>query len=323
MNRPLDGRTIAVTGAAGFIGSHLVVELASRGADVVAIDHDAGWRPHLGEQIQRGDVRFVPTSRRWPYGGCLPAGAWDGVDTVVHLAYTEPTSGNEAHAVRAEVNANLLGTLELVESLPASVATFGFASTTLVYGRGRQGRLAEDLPPQPDSAYALAKVGVEQALADFGDSASGRSAVVFRFSTIYGRTETVPRAIPNFIRRLLSGVAPQVAVGADQRDYIHVTDACSTVAAALSASLDPFEVLNVGTGVGVRTDDLARLVAEVSQLGIDPDIGQARRSPVELVSDPTRANQRVGACPKVDLATGLADEIEWFRTRPDLLTRPC
>lgn len=322
MTRPLDGRTIAVTGAAGFIGSHLVVELANRGADVVAIDHDAGWRPHLGELIERGDVRFVPTPRRWPYG-CLAAGAWHGVDTVIHLAYAEPTSGVEAHAVRSEVTDNLLGTLDLVDSLPPSVTTFGFASTTLVYGRGRQGRLAEGLPPQPDSAYALAKVGVEQALADFGDSASGRSAVVFRFSTVYGRTETVPRAIPNFIRRLLSGDAPQVAVGADQRDYIHVTDACSMVAAALSTSLDPFEVFNVGTGVGVRTDDLARLVAEVSQLGIDPDVGQPRRGPVELVSDPTRALERFGSCPKVDLAAGLADEIEWFRTRPDLLTRTC
>lgn len=319
--RELDGRRVAVTGASGFIGSHVVVDLVASGADVVAIDAQPGWREHLTALVDDGSIDFCATGRRWPYGTLL-SDALDGVDTVVHLGYAEPDAASDVGEMRQEAEANLVGSLDLIEQLPGSVTTIGFASTSLVYGRSRRGPLAESLAPDPDSAYAIAKVGVEQALRGWIDDGGG-AAVAFRFSTVYGPTETVPRAIPNFVRRLLAGQPPQVAVPGDARDYVHVTDVARAVSSALAAHLEGFDVLNVGTGVPTRTDDLARLVAAAAGIDIEPEIGSPGRPPIELVSDPELAASKVGFQALVDLCHGLPSEIDWFRDRPELWAAAC
>ncbi|MCP4958995.1 MAG: NAD-dependent epimerase/dehydratase family protein [Actinomycetia bacterium] len=314
----LDGRSIAVTGAAGFIGCHVVAELERCGARVLAIDSDPGWREPLLEALARDRVEMIATGHHWPY----PEASFDlldsqlAVETIVHLAYAVPRTDNLLDVWQQEVAANLLPTVALFEALPDSVEQVLFASTALVYGHTRRGPLCESLPPQPDSAYAQTKAAVECCLSQWAEE-TGRSATSLRLATVYGPTETVPRAIPNFIRRLLDGRAPQVAVAGDVRDYIHVADVARAVARSV-AHPSEHSVLNVGTGRSTRTDNLAELIAATLGSDLEPEVDDAARSPIEVVVDPRRISEATGFTATIGLADGLAGEIDWFAARPEL-----
>lgn len=320
MGATLAGRRIAVTGASGFIGAHTVAELHSQGADVLACDQMVGWRSILTSLVDAGEVDFLETGRGWPYPDL--ASSLSGVDTVVHLGYAEPDAPTELGQQAQESGWNLRGTVELLDQLPESVRLFCFASSSLVYGRGRSHPLKECHLPKPDSAYAQAKVGVERALLDWANN-TGNRALILRLSTVYGPMETVPRAVPNFIRRALAGLAPQVAIAEDARDYVHVQDVAAAIALSTAADLDQVEVLNVGTGCPTTTQELAELVSVMVAGCPDPDIAQADRDPVRVVCDVDLLENRLGFKPRFTLASGLRTEIDWIRDRPHLWASPC
>jgi nucleoside-diphosphate-sugar epimerase len=150
--------------------------------------------------------------------------------------------------------------------------------------------------------------------------------VAVRIATVYGPTETVPRAAPNFIRRILSGRRPEVAVAADERDYIHVADVARGLAAMVSATetgaIGPGStVLNLGTGVSTTTLELARLLlnlAGTEAKGLSPVVMEPARDPVSIVLDPRRLEAATGFRPSIELAAGLAEQMDWFRDRPEL-----
>ncbi|MGB5756986.1 MAG: NAD(P)-dependent oxidoreductase [Acidimicrobiales bacterium] len=325
----LTGRTVAVTGAAGFIGAFTVAELAGRGATVLALDRDPGPRSQLTTLVDSGRVRFVPTGTRWPYPeswwtDTVRSGLLTDVDTVVHMGYAEPKTPGPYTEYRKEMVDNTLPSIDLLSRLGSGTTTVCVASSSLVYGRGHRGPIGEDQPVRPDSPYGQAKHDLEQALRWW--TTGGRTTVAVRLATVYGPTETVPRAAPNFIRRILAGRRPEVAVAADQRDYIHVADVARGVAALVAATetgdIGPGSTeLNLGTGIPTTTLELARILLDLAGVeadGLSPVVSEPTRDPVSLVVDPARLIAATGFRPSIPLATGLAEEMAWLRSHPEL-----
>ncbi len=313
----LEGRVIAVTGAAGFIGSHVVACLAQRGATVVAVDPGPGWRTHFHQTLSRANVTLVPTDQPWP-SASFHSAISDEIDSVVHLAYAEPRSSNDLQVAHDEYLHNVLGTIALLESLPSSVHTMVFASSALVYGAGGGSAFFESGPTAPVNDYSMGKLAIERVLTDWVDRS--RTAVALRLSTVYGPGETVARAIPNFIRRSLAGQACQVGIGGDMRDYVAVQDVAAAVACAVGNRNPsaPFLVANVGTGIGTRTDDLAELTKAAVGSTVPVEVGTGGRDPIEIVCNPDRAAAELGFRAEISLSAGIQDEINWFRQHPEL-----
>ncbi|MGF1596688.1 MAG: NAD-dependent epimerase/dehydratase family protein [Acidimicrobiales bacterium] len=324
----LDGRTVAVTGAAGFIGAFTTAELAARGATVLAVDRHPGPRPQLAALVAEGRVAFLPTGTRWPYRRAWwdeaeRKGLLSGIDTVVHLGYAEPAATDPLTSYRQEVEANVMASIEMLGRLGPQVTTLCAASSALLYGRRHREPVTERHTVDPDSPYGQAKHDLEQALSWWADGE--RCVVAARIATVYGATETVPRAVPNFIRRALAGHQPDVEVAADERDYVHVTDVArglATVVEAASPTVGRFPrgltAVNLGTGTATTTEELARTILALIDPDLQPSVSPPGREPVSVVVDPGRLRALTGFTPRVDLATGLADEVAWIRHHPEL-----
>jgi UDP-glucose 4-epimerase len=328
---PLAGRTVAVTGAAGFIGSFTAVELAAAGARVLAIDRDPGPRRHLAEAVAGGRLGFVTAPTRWPHprswwDGVERAGTLEPVDALVHLGYQEPTAADPIGVYRQEVAANVTATIELLERLGRRVTTVVAASSSLVYGPGRRTPVPETADRCPSSPYGVAKYDLERVVEWWaGDD---RLGVAARIATVYGPTETVPRAVPTFIRAALAGRRPEVAVAGDARDYLNVADAARGLAALVAGApavvgrSGGFAGVNLGTGSATTTVELARAVLDLTGLGGEPVIAAPTRPPQSVVVDPALLEARTGFRPSVPLRAGLADEVAWFRAHPHLWRPP-
>lgn len=330
--------TVVLTGATGFVGSFVAAHLADRGARVVAVDGaDPGHRPHLTEALGRPNVRHIEMPARWPYrtgravtlderfAEALPV--LETADAVIHFAYCKPrptdpaTPLNGVQELAAEFELNVLPSLDLLELLGSSIRSFCFASSGLVYGHGHTRPVTEDDPAKGDTPYGLAKLAVEQAVTAWSARTEGRWGTSIRIPTVYGPGETAPRAVPNFIRRGLSGKPPQIQVAEDRRDYICATDVAAGAAAVTARHLngqacDP--VLNIATETTFTTLEVARIVLNHLSIDLEPEVGPGDRPPLKHELDSSRLRAQTGWRPAVKLVDGLADEADWFRARPEL-----
>ncbi len=344
----LGGVNVVLTGATGFVGSFVLARLVADGARVYAVDGpDPGLRPHLTEVLTHPNVTHVETPQRWPYRTQSGLGAeerfeellplLDQADVVVHFAYHKPRHASASQRLSgveelaAEFQLNVLPSLDLLQNLGSNVASFCFASSGLAYGHGHDSPVNEDVPALGDTAYGLAKLAVEQAVTSWSDDSTTANATSLRIVTVFGPGETAPRAVPNFVRRGLAGEAPKIEVADDRRDYISAWDVASGVSAVVSNHLigdssaeggsasavcDP--VLNIATGRTYSTGEVAQLVLDHLALDIQPTIGPANRLPLQHEIDSSRLQAQTGWRPTIGLAEGLAEEVEWFRERPEL-----
>lgn len=325
--RSLEGRHVVVTGAAGFIGAFVAAELAARGAAVLAIDREPGRRRPVVGPIAKGRITFLAAPTRWPY----PPSWWDfvenegllaTVDSLVHLGYREPTASHPIGAYRQEVEANVLPSVAMLERLDPRITTVVVASSSMVYGPAHRTAIPETAELRPDSSYGLAKFDLERALAWW--AGDGRRVIAARIATVYGPTETVPRAVPNFIRAALAGRRPEVVVGDDRRDYINVIDVARGLATMVGQApgiVGPAGgsvAVNLGTGTATTTLELATTILAVSGLGGEPTVAPQPRRPVSVVVDPSFLADRTGFRPTVPLRAGLVEEMDWFRHHPEL-----
>ncbi|HKB33794.1 MAG TPA: NAD(P)-dependent oxidoreductase [Candidatus Dormibacteraeota bacterium] len=306
----LASRRVAVTGAGGFIGTHLVVHLVAAGAQVTVLGPTPLKRRTLRSLIERGQVDYKPFALEADRAGL--AAALEGCDGLIHLRYRPPASGGFWPELLEDVNQNLLESIRLLDAAAeVGVGQVCLASSVSVYTPPALG-VDEDAPVGgPLKPYALVKLQQEDCARQWSRR-TGRPAAVLRLATVYGPGETVGRAIPNFIRAVLSGRKPVVAGrGASQFDPIYVADVAGAFVCSLEASAEG--TFNIATGRGWPTRHVARLVMRLC--GVDGDVVC---NPAELdrdrpVCNVTRAKTVLGFKARTSLEVGLQAEIKWLR----------
>src|ERR1700720_990826 len=309
-----------VTGAGGFIGSHLVEALLARGWEVQALVRynsrsSWGWlesaRGDPGLRTTLGDVTD-PFPLRALVAGC---------DVVFHLAALIGIPYSYS-AFGATFETNVRGTLHVAQAaLAGGVSRFVQVSTSEVYGTARRVPIDEEHPLQAQSPYAASKIAADKLVESFAAS-FGLPAVTVRPFNTYGPRQSARAVVPAIITQALRG--PRVLLGSLEpvRDLTYVRDTVAGILAAAEHGV-PGQVYNLGTGSGIAVGRLAELIFEL--LGVSPqlatDEGRVRPPASEawqLISDNRRARQELSWTPGVSLRDGLAATAAWLRDHLDL-----
>jgi NAD dependent epimerase/dehydratase len=325
----------AVTGAEGFIGSHLVEALVASGARVRAMVlynsfGSWGWLDSLDPEalasveVVMGDVRDPRVTLEFV----------GEADVVYHLAalIAIPYSYHAPHSYLETNAGGTMNVLEAVRSLetPRMVHT----STSEVYGTAIRVPIDEEHPLQAQSPYSATKVAADK-LAESYHAAFGVPVVTVRPFNTYGPRQSARAVIPTIITQLAAGRA-EVALGAltPTRDLTFAADTARAFMAAAAAPLDAVagRVLNAGSGNEISIGDLAALIARKMdrplRLAQERERMRAETSEVmRLVSDSSRLRALTGWEPEHTLETGLDETIAWFtqaenlaRYRPEMFT---
>lgn len=321
---PWNGREVLVTGAGGFIGSHLVGGLCDRGAKVRAFVHynsrnDWGNLRYLSlEQAERVTVVM---------GNVEDSGSVDeavaGCSCVFHLAaligipysYTAP---------RSYVATNITGTINVLDSVKRhGVPRMVHTSTSEAYGTALYEPIDEDHPLQGQSPYSATKIGADKIAESYFRSFDVPVATIRPFNT-YGPRQSARAVIPTVISQLLSG-KDVIELGSltPERDLTFVEDTVRGFMAVAESDAAMGETINVGNGRSISIGDLAaRIVGMVNpRARIESSEGRVRPEKSEvmkLICDNSKAKELTGWEPTVSLDDGLARTIEFVRANLDI-----
>lgn len=312
-----------VTGADGFIGSHLVEELLSRGIEVRALSqynsfNNWGWLEGMkrdGLEIVCGDVRDAAYCRHIARG----------VDTIFHLAalIAIPYS---YEAPGSYVDTNINGTLNICQAARDNdVDRLVVTSTSEVYGTALYVPIDEKHPRQPQSPYSATKIGAD-AIANSFHNAFNLPVVTARPFNTYGPRQSARAIIPTIISQIASGMR-EIKVGdlTPTRDFNYVADTCRGFLALATAEGIEGRDINSATGTEISMGDTLRAIAEIMGADVryvtDPQrLRPAGSEVMRLCGDNTLITSLTDWRPRVTLREGLAKTIEWF-TNPENLKR--
>ncbi len=309
---------VLVTGACGFIGSHLCEALLARGDDVVGVDnlndfYDPRIKQHHAQLLQ-GHANFHFVRASILDGGVHTALQRHGADAVVHLAAwagVRPSFDNAAlyHRENVDGTAAVLAHVAQYSKPPRLV----FASSSSVYGRNNNAPFHEDdAIDNPQSPYAATKRLGEQ-LVRAWHAEHGIDATCLRFFTVYGPRQRPEMAIHKFARCLVDDEPiAQYGDGSSSRDYTFVDDIVQGVLAAVDRPRG-FRVYNLGNADPTQLSTLIEMLAHALNRRARIDVLPSQRGDVERTcADIQRARNELGYAPRVGLAEGLAQFARWF-----------
>lgn len=310
--------TALVTGAAGFIGSHLGEALLATGCRVIGLDSfDEFYDP----QIKRRNVAACLEDERFRLiegdirdARCVAAALADGVDVIVHLAARAGVRPSIQHPLLyADVNVNGTGVL-LEAARQRGIRRFVFASSSSVYGNNQKVPFCEsDSVDRPISPYAATKKAGEL-LCHTYHHLFGIEVTCLRFFTVYGARQRPDLAIHKFTRLIEAGEPiPVYGDGSMERDHTFVEDIVAGVMTAIQRCAG-YEIYNLGGSQPIALNDL--IVAIEKALGKEAIVQRLPLQPGDVehtFADISRARSDLGYEPKTDLATGLKRFVEWFR----------
>jgi UDP-glucuronate 4-epimerase len=311
---------ILLTGAAGFIGSHVADRLLELGEEVVGLD---SFDPYYDPAIKRENIRSALTSPsfRLIEGDIRDRTVLDAAfsdkrfDAVVHLAARAGVRPSINDPL-AYVDVNVKGTINLLEAARAAgVGRFVLASSSSVYGVGTQAPFREDAAcDRPVSPYAASKRGMEH-FARAWHELYGLDIACLRFFTVYGPRQRPEMAIHLFARLIEAGrPVPFFGDGGSARDYTYVADAVDGTMAALYRSRG-FETYNIGESRTVKLSELVTLIEDAMGKKAELDRRGDQPGDVPLTSaDLTKSRERLGYRPAVGMEEGLRRFVEWMRS---------
>jgi NAD dependent epimerase/dehydratase len=320
----LTGARVLVTGADGFIGSHLSERLVAEGAEVRALcvynsNGSRGWLDGLDPDrgasldVRLGDIR----------DGGFVHDLVDQIDVVFHLAalIAIPFS-YQAPASFVETNVN--GTLNVLEAVKRAGNTrLIHTSTSEVYGTPDVLPITEDHPLHGQSPYSATKIGADMLCESYARSFETPVSILRPFNT-YGPRQSTRAVIPTILSQLLAD-RPSVALGSlePRRDFTFVADTVEGFVRMALAETSPGTTVHLGTGTTVSIGDLFDLCCKITGRSPDLDLDSQRVRPEAsevdvLVSDPARARALIGWSPSVSLEDGLGQVAEWVEANPEL-----
>ena len=309
---------VLVTGAAGFIGSHLCEALVARGDVVIGVDRFDPFYPRPVKERNLQGLRGNPRFHLFEGDILRDTLPWDGITVVAHLAAragVRPSWEDPA----GYIEANVTGTARLLDAARrAGVGRFVLASSSSVYGDSTPPPYVEDAPAhQPASPYGASKRAAELLAEAFATGHRMRIAIL-RLFTVYGPRQRPDLAIHKFTALVRQGRrVPFFGDGSTQRDYTYITDAVAAFVAALGwtaqAAAGSCRTFNVGGGDPIRLDRLVALLGKA--LGREVQLEQQGDQPGDVratVADLRRAERELGYRPKVDIAAGLQRFVRWY-----------
>lgn len=309
---------VLVTGAAGFIGSHTSERLLSRGDEVVGLDNfntfydpaikrrnAAALGAHAGFTLVEADLCDEPALdalfARGPFDGVIHLAAWAGVRPSIQRP-------------DIYVDANLRGTTNLLERVRRHGAPrLVFASSSSVYGGREQVPFREtDAVDRPISPYAATKKAGE-VLCYAWHHLHGVPVAALRYFTVYGPRQRPEMAIHRFATLMVRGEpVPMYGDGSSARDYTFVDDIVQGTVAALD-HCQGYEIYNLGESRTTRLDALIEMLGRA--LGVTPRIRREPEQPGDVpitFADVTKARERLGYAPAVEIEEGIARFAAWF-----------
>ena len=318
----LTPRRILITGADGFIGSHLTEALVRQGHRVRAFVlynsfNSWGWLDHCAPDV-KGHFEVFAGDIRDPHG---VKEAVKGCNAVLHLAalIAIPYS---YHSPDTYVDTNIKGTLNVLQAArELGVQRVIHTSTSEVYGSARFVPITEDHPLQGQSPYSATKIAADQLAYSFYAS-FGLPVVIVRPFNTYGPRQSARAVIPTIITQIANGQR-QIKLGAvsPTRDFNYVPDTVAGFMAALNSEKGVGEVVNLGSNFEISVGDAARLIAEVMNAPVDIITDEMRQRPenseVErLWACNTKAQQLFGWKPhyggREGFKRGITETAEWF-----------
>jgi NAD dependent epimerase/dehydratase len=313
-----DGVDVLVTGAGGFIGSHLVEALVHAGANVRAFvrynsRNDYGrledCEPAVLEEVEvfTGDLGNPEAV----------AGGVDGCDIVLHLGALIPIPYSYRHP-REYVTANVEGTINVLEACRRlGVRRVVHTSTSEVYGTAQVVPIPEEHVLRPQSPYAASKLAADHLALSYARSFDAPVVVVRPFNT-FGPRQSARAVIPTIISQALTRDVVELGSLTPTRDLTFVADTTAGMMLAATAEDVEGEVINLGTGkewsIGSLAEDILRLVGVELEIRSVEERQRPPQSEVErLVADWSKAERLLGWRPAVELEEGLLRVIEWMR----------
>ena len=312
-------RTVFVTGAAGFIGSHVSEALLARGDRVFGIDNFdpfydrrikernlAPLSAHPSFSFLEGDIRDAAALSRWGEG--IPP------DALIHLAAKAGVRPSLADPV-GYADVNVHGTIRMLEwARERKVPKVLFASSSSVYGGNTKVPFSEDdFVDHPVSPYAATKKAGEL-LCHTYCHLYGMNVAALRFFTVYGPSQRPEMAICKFTRRILEGkVIDLYGDGSSRRDYTYIEDIVSGVLGALAAP-PGYRVYNLGESATISLSDLVALIEGACGKAAVRCVKPPQPGDVPVTyADISRARKEIGYDPRTSIERGVTLFVEWYR----------
>ncbi|KFL34230.1 MULTISPECIES: NAD-dependent 4,6-dehydratase LegB [unclassified Sulfurospirillum] len=316
-------KKILVTGANGFIGSHLCEMLIASGYEVRALNeynsfNSWGW---LEDVACKDDLEIISGDIRDPF---LCKEITTDIDAVFHLAalIAIPYS---YRAPQSYIETNVNGTLNICQAaLENGVKKIIHTSTSEVYGTAQYVPIDEKHPLQPQSPYSASKIGADMVALSYYNSFKLPVVVARPFNT-YGPRQSARAVIPTIITQIMNG-AKEIQLGdvRPTRDFNYISDTCRGFMALLECDAAIGEAINIGSNYEISIYDTLCLIKEIMNSNVEFLTDEKRIRPensevFRLWCDNTKINTLTGFKPTITIREGLALTVEWFTQRENLI----
>jgi UDP-glucose 4-epimerase len=312
-----------VTGAAGFIGSHLCERLIALGHQVTGID---GFTDFYPQEVKEQNLLTLRESPAFQFIGAdlLELDLREllnSVEYVFHQAAQAGVRPSWGQSFEVYTQQNILATQKLLEAaINSNLKRFVYASSSSVYGATKDLPMREDSPLHPLSPYGVTKLAAEQ-LGYLYWRNFGVPVISLRYFTVYGPRQRPDMAFHRFIKAALAGQSiPIYGDGEQTRDFTYISDAIEANVLCLNNGAAG-EVYNIGGGSRITINQVLKVISELTGRPIKADYQEVQKGDMRhTYADVSKAKRELGFCSRVPVEEGLKQQVDWISSLKCLTT---